>query len=129
MQVLSKSIKSIYFIWKIETHNSHFALNPYVGTIKEILGNNQDQLSTKIRGARLLFNTNLLFFGHKQCLNAKINVVELSNFLTESLKPQHRPSYRRDSSRLPQHKNLAQLFIKNIDASILASMFLINNFS
>ena len=50
------------FIWKVETHNSPSALDPYGGAITGILGNNRDPLGTGIGGARLLFNTNVLCF-------------------------------------------------------------------
>ena len=51
------------FIWKVETHNSPSAIDPYGGAITGILGNNRDPLATGIGGARLLFNTNVLCFG------------------------------------------------------------------
>ncbi|MBN2433848.1 MAG: phosphoribosylformylglycinamidine synthase [Spirochaetes bacterium] len=51
------------FIWKVETHNSPSAIDPYGGAITGILGNNRDPLCTGIGGGRLLFNTNVLCFG------------------------------------------------------------------
>ncbi|GAC1597552.1 MAG: hypothetical protein NVS3B25_22710 [Hymenobacter sp.] len=45
------------FVWKVETHNSPSAIDPYGGAITGILGNNRDPLATGIGGARLLFNT------------------------------------------------------------------------
>lgn len=51
------------FVWKVETHNSPSALDPYGGAITGILGNNRDPLCTGVGGARLLFNTNVLCFG------------------------------------------------------------------
>lgn len=51
------------FVWKVETHNSPSALDPYGGAITGILGNNRDPLATGVGGARLLFNTNVLCFG------------------------------------------------------------------
>lgn len=51
------------FVWKVETHNSPSALDPYGGAITGILGNNRDPLGTGIGGATLLFNTNVLCFG------------------------------------------------------------------
>ena len=51
------------FIWKVETHNSPSAIDPYGGAITGIVGNNRDPLGTGIGGARLLFNTNVLCFG------------------------------------------------------------------
>jgi phosphoribosylformylglycinamidine synthase len=50
-------------VWKVETHNSPSALDPYGGAITGILGNNRDPLGTGIGGAKLLFNTNVLCFG------------------------------------------------------------------
>lgn len=54
------------FVWKVETHNSPSALDPYGGAITGILGNNRDPLGTGVGGARLLFNTNVLCFGDPQ---------------------------------------------------------------
>jgi len=51
------------FVWKVETHNSPSALDPYGGAITGILGNNRDPLGTGIGGTKLLFNTNVLCFG------------------------------------------------------------------
>lgn len=51
------------FVFKVETHNSPSALDPYGGAITGILGNNRDPLGTGRGGARLLFNTNVLCFG------------------------------------------------------------------
>ena len=51
------------FVWKVETHNTPSALDPYGGAITGILGNNRDPLGTGVGGARLLFNTNVLCFG------------------------------------------------------------------
>lgn len=53
----------INFVFKVETHNSPSALDPYGGAITGILGNNRDPLGTGIGGATLLFNTNVLCFG------------------------------------------------------------------
>lgn len=50
------------FIWKVETHNTPSALDPYGGAITGILGNNRDALGTGVGGAKLLFNTNVLCF-------------------------------------------------------------------
>ena len=55
--------KDWLFVWKVETHNSPSALDPYGGAITGILGNNRDPLATGIGGAKLLFNTNVLCFG------------------------------------------------------------------
>ena len=58
-----KATKDKLFVWKVETHNSPSALDPYGGAITGILGNNRDPLGTGIGGAKLLFNTNVLCFG------------------------------------------------------------------
>jgi len=52
------------FVWKVETHNSPSALDPYGGAITGILGNNRDPMATGVGGAKLLFNTNVLCFGN-----------------------------------------------------------------
>ncbi len=56
------------FVWKVETHNTPSALDPYGGAITGILGNNRDALGTGVGGAKLIFNTNCLCFGlpHKE---------------------------------------------------------------
>ena len=59
-----KASKNELFVWKVETHNSPSALDPYGGAITGILGNNRDPLGTGIGGGRLLFNTNVLCFGN-----------------------------------------------------------------
>ena len=51
------------FVWKVETHNSPSALDPYGGAITGILGCNRDPLGTGVGGGRLLFNTDVLCFG------------------------------------------------------------------
>jgi phosphoribosylformylglycinamidine synthase len=51
------------FVFKVETHNSPSALDPYGGALTGILGVNRDPLGTGRGGARLLFNTNVLCFG------------------------------------------------------------------
>ncbi|MCD4819712.1 MAG: phosphoribosylformylglycinamidine synthase [Candidatus Cloacimonetes bacterium] len=51
------------FIWKVETHNSPSAIDPYGGAITGILGNNRDPMATGVGGGKLLFNTNVLCFG------------------------------------------------------------------
>lgn len=55
--------ENAHFVFKVETHNSPSALDPYGGAITGILGNNRDPLGTGIGGAKLLFNTNVLCFG------------------------------------------------------------------
>ncbi|MBN2461271.1 MAG: phosphoribosylformylglycinamidine synthase [Candidatus Cloacimonetes bacterium] len=51
------------FVWKVETHNSPSAIDPYGGAITGILGNNRDPLGTGMGGAKLIFNTDVLCFG------------------------------------------------------------------
>ncbi len=51
------------FVFKVETHNSPSALDPFGGAITGILGNNRDPLGTGRGGAALLFNTDVLCFG------------------------------------------------------------------
>ncbi len=51
------------FAWKVETHNSPSALDPYGGAITGILGVNRDIMGTGVGGAEMLFNTNVLCFG------------------------------------------------------------------
>lgn len=55
--------EEMVFVWKVETHNSPSAIDPYGGAITGILGNNRDPLGTGVGGARLLFNTDVLCFG------------------------------------------------------------------
>ncbi len=50
------------FVFKVETHNSPSALDPYGGALTGILGVNRDPLGTGRGGARPLFNTNVLCF-------------------------------------------------------------------
>ncbi len=49
--------------FKVETHNSPSALDPYGGAITGIVGVNRDILGTG-KGARPIFNTNVLCFGY-----------------------------------------------------------------
>lgn len=51
--------------FKVETHNSPSALDPYGGAITGIVGVNRDILGTG-KGARPIFNTNVLCFGDVQ---------------------------------------------------------------
>ncbi len=55
--------KDRLFVFKVETHNSPSALDPFGGAITGILGNNRDPLGTGRGGATLLFNTDVLCFG------------------------------------------------------------------
>jgi phosphoribosylformylglycinamidine synthase len=50
-------------VWKVETHNSPSALDPYGGALTGIVGVNRDPLGTGRGGGRLLFNTDVLCFG------------------------------------------------------------------
>ena len=50
------------FIWKVETHNSPSALDPYGGALTGIVGVNRDPLGTGVGGGKLLFNTDVLCF-------------------------------------------------------------------
>ncbi len=54
----------LLFVWKVETHNSPSALDPYGGAITGILGVNRDAMGTGVGGARLFFNTDVLCFGN-----------------------------------------------------------------
>ncbi len=51
------------FVWKVETHNSPSALDPYGGALTGIVGVNRDPMGTGVGGASLLFNTDVLCFG------------------------------------------------------------------
>jgi phosphoribosylformylglycinamidine synthase len=51
------------FVFKVETHNSPSALDPYGGALTGIVGVNRDPLGTGRGGGRLLFNTDVLCFG------------------------------------------------------------------
>ena len=54
--------KKRLFVWKVETHNSPSALDPYGGALTGIVGVNRDPMGTGRGGARLLFNTDVLCF-------------------------------------------------------------------
>ncbi len=51
--------------FKVETHNSPCALEPYGGALTGILGVNRDILGTGL-GAKLIFNTDVLCFAHPE---------------------------------------------------------------
>ena len=53
-----------HFVFKVETHNSPSALEPYGGAITGIVGVNRDPAGTGMGGSRLLFNTNIFCFGN-----------------------------------------------------------------
>jgi phosphoribosylformylglycinamidine synthase subunit PurSL len=57
--------RSTLLCFKVETHNSPSALDPYGGSITGIVGVNRDILGTGI-GARPIFNTDVLCFGYPQ---------------------------------------------------------------
>jgi phosphoribosylformylglycinamidine synthase subunit PurSL len=57
--------------FKAETHNSPSALDPYGGAITGIVGVNRDILGTGI-GARPIFNTDVLCFGHPDTPDAEL---------------------------------------------------------
>ena len=58
-----QATEDLLFVWKVETHNSPSALDPYGGAITGILGCNRDAIGTGVGGAKLFFNTNVLCFG------------------------------------------------------------------
>ena len=49
------------FVYKVETHNSPSALDPYGGALTGIVGVNRDPLGTGL-GAKLIFNTDVFCF-------------------------------------------------------------------
>ncbi|MBD3203054.1 phosphoribosylformylglycinamidine synthase, partial [Candidatus Woesearchaeota archaeon] len=51
------------FVFKVETHNSPSALDPYGGAITGIVGVNRDPAGTGKFGAKPLFNTDIFCFG------------------------------------------------------------------
>ena len=55
--------RSTLVCFKVETHNSPSALDPYGGAITGIVGVNRDILGTGM-GARPIFNTDVLCFGY-----------------------------------------------------------------
>lgn len=57
--------RSTLVCFKVETHNSPSALDPYGGAITGIVGVNRDILGTGM-GARPIFNTDVLCFGYPQ---------------------------------------------------------------
>lgn len=52
------------FVFKVETHNSPSALDPYGGAITGIVGVNRDPAGTGMAGARCFFNTDVFCFGN-----------------------------------------------------------------
>ena len=57
--------------FKVETHNSPSALDPYGGAITGIVGVNRDIMGTG-RGAKPIFNTDVLCFGHPDTPAAEV---------------------------------------------------------
>ena len=57
--------------FKVETHNSPSALDPYGGAITGIVGVNRDIMGTGI-GAAPIFNTDVLCFGHPDTPGAEV---------------------------------------------------------
>jgi len=63
--------RSTLLCFKVETHNSPSALDPYGGAITGIVGVNRDILGTGM-GARPIFNTDVLCFGYPQTPAAQV---------------------------------------------------------
>ena len=61
MQALSGSMKDYNLVFKVETHNSPSALDPYGGALTGIVGVNRDPFGTGM-GAKLIFNTDVFCF-------------------------------------------------------------------
>lgn len=55
--------KDYNVVFKVETHNSPSALDPYGGALTGIVGVNRDVLGTGL-GAKLIFNTDVFCFGN-----------------------------------------------------------------
>ncbi|MBF0364653.1 MAG: phosphoribosylformylglycinamidine synthase [Oligoflexia bacterium] len=53
-----------YLSFKVETHNTPSALDPYGGALTGILGVNRDAVAVGIGGGRPLFNIDVLCFAH-----------------------------------------------------------------
>ncbi|MBF0207685.1 MAG: phosphoribosylformylglycinamidine synthase [Oligoflexia bacterium] len=51
-----------YLAFKVETHNTPSALDPYGGAITGILGVNRDAVATGVGGGKAILNTNVLCF-------------------------------------------------------------------
>ena len=60
-----------FVCFKVETHNSPSALDPYGGAITGIVGVNRDILGTG-KGARPLFNTDVLCFGYPETPDGEV---------------------------------------------------------
>ncbi len=63
--------RSTLLCFKVETHNSPSALDPYGGAITGIVGVNRDILGTGM-GARPIFNTDVLCFGSPETPAAEV---------------------------------------------------------
>jgi len=84
-----RATKDKLFVWKVETHNSPSALDPYGGAITGILGVNRDIMGTGIGGAELLFNTNVLCFGppdyQKKLLKGQLHPKRIMDGVVEGI--------------------------------------------
>ncbi len=58
---LSRSPRTANLVFKVETHNSPSALDPYGGALTGIVGVNRDPFGTGM-GSRLIFNTDVFCF-------------------------------------------------------------------
>jgi len=78
-----------YFVFKVETHNSPSAIDPYGGAITGILGNNRDPFGTCNGGVDLLFNTNVLCFANpdydKKLLKKQLHPRRVLNGVTKGI--------------------------------------------
>ncbi len=87
---LVKASDDLLFAWKVETHNSPSALDPYGGAITGILGVNRDILGTGVGGAELLFNTDVLCFGppdyDKPLLTGQLHPRQIMEGVVEGIK-------------------------------------------
>lgn len=85
-----RATKDKLFVWKVETHNSPSALDPYGGAITGILGVNRDIMGTGIGGAELLFNTNILCFGtpnyDKKLLKGQLHPRQIMEGVVDGIK-------------------------------------------
>ena len=78
------------FTFKVETHNSPSAIDPYGGAITGILGNNRDPLGTGVGGGKLIFNTDILCFAEenysKKLLNKQLHPKIVKNGVIKGIK-------------------------------------------
>lgn len=82
--------EDIVFTFKVETHNSPSAIDPYGGAITGILGNNRDPLGTGVGGGKLIFNTDILCFAaenySKKLLNKQLHPKIVKNGVIKGIK-------------------------------------------